>query len=214
MSKGVSLETAYSLPYLTSCRYTKKEPLEQKNNDRHIIYSNILFPVVSCDSLSYNKALIRNRIVFVGAVKEEGDMHLTSVGKMSGVEVQAYATQTCIDHPIIHQIGIVANFLFFFFVCYLSVWAGYFLQKKFPIMAINWKHGYYFLLSAILVWVGFISFIKFDTYIGMTMPFVGMTLVESVRLNYKWFVIYGYAHKENKWLYRWAKYSIYNVKRL
>ena len=207
-----SLRAVYSLPYLASCRFTKTEPSVQKTNERQIVYSNIRFPVVSYDSLSFNQSLIRNRLIVLGALKEESDMHITPVGKMSGVEVLAYVAQTSIDHPKIHHTGIVDTFLIFFLICYLSAWAGWFLQERFPVMAIYWKQGYYFLLSAILVWVGFISFIKFDTHIGLTIPFVGMALVERARLHYKWFVTYGNAHKEKKWMYRFTKNSIYHKK--
>ena len=168
------------------------------------------FPIVRYDSISHLKGLLKDKLVVVGAAKEESDMHLTPIGKMGGPEIQAYIAQSYIDHSQIQTSSIWVTILLAFFLCYLSTWIGYLILKKFPLMYLYWLQGYYFILSALLVWIGFLLFVKCDYYLKLTIPFLGFALVEQARLHYKWLISYGNAHPKKKKLYKLTKKSIYS----
>ena len=177
--------------------------------ERIIAFNNIQFPVVRYDSIAQLKGLLTGKIVIVGATHEEADMHITPIGKRPGTEIQAHIMQTCISHPHIKTTGTWFSICLAALLCLLSAWIGRRIQKKFPLMYLYWLQGYYFLLSALLVWIGFICYVKFDLYIKMTIPFVATALVEQARLHYKWIISYGKAHPEKKWLSRLTQKSIY-----
>lgn len=56
------------------------------------------FRVVQPDSILAHSELIRGKTVLFGAMKDEGDMHYTPLGKMAGTELIAYAVQTLQEH--------------------------------------------------------------------------------------------------------------------
>ena len=213
LSENCINDTLYSLANLAACRYMKCKPLTGTPNERLIVYSNTAFPIVSYDSIEQNKALLKDRIVIVGAVKEESDMHITPIGKRSGVEIQAFAIQTCIDHRDVNMVSIVISIILALILCYFTAWLGYVLIKKFPYSYLYWKEGYYFIVSALLVWVGFICFIKFNQYLRLTLPFVALALVESARLHYKCIISFGISHPRWEKFHKLCKKSIYAIKK-
>ncbi len=210
ISECLNNDTVPSIAWLSANEYKGEKNVYSNPNERLIVYSDISFPKVRYDSISHFNALLKDRLVIVGALKEEADMHLTPIGKMGGSEIQAYITQTCIDHDNVRTSSFWVTIILAIILCYLSAWIGYLIMKKFPLMYLYWLQGYYFLLSALLVWIGFILFVKYDYYMKMTIPFLGFALVEQARLHYKWIISYGNAHPKKKWLNKLTKKSIYS----
>lgn len=208
MFETLQADTVQALAPLACSKSGLKTPSLQPR-ERIIAFNNVQFPVVRYDSIAQLKGLLTGKIVFVGAVHEESDMHITPIGKRPGTEIQAHIMQTCISHPHIKTTGTWFSVCLAALLCLLSAWIGHKIQKRFPLMYLYWLQGYYFLLSALLVWIGFICYVKFDLYIKMTIPFVAMALVEQARLHYKWLISYGKAHPEKKWLSRLTQKSIY-----
>lgn len=56
------------------------------------------FTIIHPDSILQHRQEIEGRIVFFGSMAEETDMHYTPLGKIAGVELLAYATQTLLEH--------------------------------------------------------------------------------------------------------------------
>lgn len=62
------------------------------------------FNVIQPYEVLSSRDLIEGRIVFFGAMADEVDMHYTPLGKMPGVELLAYATQTLIEQKAIWRL--------------------------------------------------------------------------------------------------------------
>lgn len=84
-----------------------------------INFANTIFPVVAWDSVAAHRQLIANRIVLLGAHRQESDMHITPMGKMSGVELHAYTTQTLMNQRHTADAPLWLNLLATFVACYL-----------------------------------------------------------------------------------------------
>jgi len=202
-------DTVYSLAYYTACKYRGKQPKAEKLNKRTIVYGNIEFPVVSCDSVLLNKTLLKNRIVMVGTMTEEADMHVTPIGKMAGLKTQAYAVQSCLDHPKVTSMTKVPAIIITLIVCMIAAWGGYFTRKYSPRFFIYWNKLLYLLIGAVFVWLGFLCFVRLDYDITMVMPLLGMAFIERARLHWMWFIDYCASHPQWKRLYRFASKSLY-----
>lgn len=84
-----------------------------------INFRNVAFPVVRWDQISDNSNLIEGHIVLIGTMTEEQDMHMTPLGKMPGLELQAYSLLTLLEHKNIKTVPEWIKWIFAFFVCYL-----------------------------------------------------------------------------------------------
>ena len=84
-----------------------------------INYSPVVFRVIPFDKVYANRSLLKNKIVLVGTMTEEQDMHLTPLGKMPGVEIQAYSLLTLLEHKDIVYVSTVASIVIGFILCYI-----------------------------------------------------------------------------------------------
>lgn len=96
------------------------ESVRSLNNEELLInFKNTRFPVVSYSDIRQKQDLIDGHIVLVGTMTEEQDMHNTPLGKMSGLELQAYTLLTLLEHKGIRDIPKWLTWLIAFFFCYL-----------------------------------------------------------------------------------------------
>ena len=93
-------------------------PLDMKD-DMLIDYKPTYFRTIAYNNLENNKDFIKDKIVLVGAAKEEQDMHLSSLGKMPGVEIQAYSLLTLLEHKDIKQLSVTHSILLGLILCFL-----------------------------------------------------------------------------------------------
>lgn len=84
-----------------------------------INYSPVVFRVIPFDKVYANRSLLKSKIVLVGTMTEEQDMHLTPLGKMPGVEIQAYSLLTLLEHKDIVYVSTVASIAIGFILCYI-----------------------------------------------------------------------------------------------
>lgn len=98
----------------------EKEGKTATGNGNIIInYKPTHIPVVPFDSLQQNKNLIKDKIVLIGTLTEEQDMHLTPLGKMAGIEIQAYSLLTVLDHSDIYFLSLTDSVVIGLLLCYL-----------------------------------------------------------------------------------------------
>jgi hypothetical protein len=74
--------------------HTQDKPLPLKDEDLRINFTPTIFTIIPPDSISYYAEHIKGKIVLLGTMTDEYDMHITPMGKMAGVELLAYAGQT------------------------------------------------------------------------------------------------------------------------
>lgn len=84
-----------------------------------INYYPTVFRVIPFDKIQENRAAIKDNIVLVGTMTEEQDMHLTPLGKMSGVEVQAYSLLTLLEHNSIIYLPMIVSVIIGLIMCYI-----------------------------------------------------------------------------------------------
>ena len=200
--------TVYSLPYLTVCRYTGVQPKEQTPKQRNIEYSHTDFFTISHRDVAKYRNVIKDKIVILGTINEEADTHITPLGKMPGMKIQAFAMLSSMAHHSVRSASSASSLLLTILLCYLSAWAGVWLTRRHPITYIYWIKVYYFFVTAILVGVSFLLFTRFNYYVSLLLPLVGLALVETSRLQYKWVIMMLGKHTRLKFI----KKSIYYVK--
>lgn len=199
--------TVYSLPYLAVCRYTGVQPTEQTPKQRNIEYSHTdCFTISHRDVMKYRN-VIKDKIVILGTINEEADTHITPLGKMPGMKIQAFAMLSSMAHHRVLAASGAISLLLTILVCYFSAWVGVELMRRYPFTYIYWIKVYYFAMTAFLVGASFLLFSRFNYYISLLLPLVGLALVETSRLQYKWIVMMLSKHTHWKFI----KKSIYYV---
>lgn len=209
-SIGQSLDgtPVYSLAYVAACLYRGRKPHREEPNERIIVYGNTDFPVVQCDEVARFAPLLRDKIVILGTESTEEDSHISPVGKMAGMRIQAYSIKSYLYHDNIVQMSRLASVLLALVLCYVSAWMGYLIYKLPQPTALYVVKLYYFALAALLAWVSFICFVKFDYNVNLLYPLLGIALVEEARLHYKWMISMLQTH--TRW--KWPRRSIYQSK--
>jgi hypothetical protein len=93
--------------------------INQEDNKLVINYQHTIFPVLKYDEVLSHPEMIENHIVLVGTMTEEQDMHLTPLGKMSGLMIQAYSLNTILQQNSIIHIPWYIEWLVCFIICWL-----------------------------------------------------------------------------------------------
>ena len=129
-------------------------------NDVHSFLREVIHP----DSINHNRELIEGHVVLIGAVNELADTHYTPLGQIAGVELQAYAIQTLLEHSEVRHLNIWITALLSFVLVLIT----YFYRKGY----INWAKSRKpqmlgFLLSSTFA-VGIVLFIWTAILVGFT----------------------------------------------
>lgn len=200
-------DDAYSLPYMAACMYQGIKPTKEPINERTIVYGNTDFPVISCHEVKRFSKLLKDKLVILGTISTEEDSHITPIGKMPGMKIQAYSAQSYLNHHDIIQMSKTTSILLALLLCYFCAWIGFkLLHMPQPICLYSMKL-FYFLLAALLAWVSFICFVRFDYNINLLYPLLGVALVEESRIHYKWLIAMLQLHTKWKFPHR----SIYHL---
>ena len=166
---------------------------ESQNHDLLIDYSNVSFPVVRWDEIAENSDLIEGHIVLVGTMAEESDMHMTPVGKMPGLQVQAYSLLTLLEHRNITELPRWLTLLLFFVVCYLLeliLASLYCLLQKYPnsVVLTFLKESELlslvtmFVFTVLLYWISYCVFVNHDVLFESAILIVLVTLLFESRV--------------------------------
>ena len=119
-SLQISDEPTLGYKYSFVARIAQKVGIKAEGNKNIIInYSPESFTVIPFDKIYENRSLIKNKIVLVGTITEEQDMHLTPLGKMSGIEIQAYSLLTLLEHKDIVYTSTTTSIIIGFILCYI-----------------------------------------------------------------------------------------------
>ena len=194
----------YSMPYLAACLYQGVAPKKEETVFTQILYNDKDFLIIPADSVLQRAKFLKDRIVYLGAMYEEADMHFTPIGKLAGVKVQAFATQTILEHKSIRRMSTPTCIIFTFFLCYIStIIVGRIrrratafdtkLSERHPAMfpmdlqldrVRRVVNIYYLLLPVLLVFVSFVLFVIFGYVVQLLLPLAGIALCETVKYYY------------------------------
>lgn len=109
----------YSFPVRISMMAGHEYSSKSLSKNILINYRNVAIPVIKYDEIIENTDLIDNHIVLIGTTHEEQDMHLTPLGKMSGIKIQAYTLLTLLERKPIKSVPSWVNFIVAFLFCYI-----------------------------------------------------------------------------------------------
>ncbi len=173
-----------------------------------INYKNTKFNVVKCDEIQKKRDLIEGHVVLLGTIGEEADMHNSPLGKISGLEIQAYTLLMMLEHQHTYRIPLWLNLIFAFILCYIF---ELILHKVFILICDHQRNPFmlflkksnvmtFILLSSMLIflcWFLYYSFVKFDIVFDGTLILASIALVcesrdiyqaliSSLKTKYKW----------------------------
>lgn len=180
-------EERVSLPIQTLSVYTGRD-MSEGDATVNINFSPKEFEVIAHDEVLKHPELIQDRIVLVGAMYEDVDMHWTPAGKIAGVKLLAYGMQTLLERNEIRTLPVATMCVLSFFITlvfcyfrasYLAVTsASNSLSVRFLIGSSYALNIVLFFLTSILLGVCFIVFSLTSYSINLTwalssLPFLG-----------------------------------------
>ncbi len=137
------------------------------NGSRNLVinYCPVAFRVVPFYKVRESSHLLKDKIVLVGTMTEEQDMHLTPIGKMSGIEIQAYSLLTLLEHRDIKELSLFESFFVGLLICwiyelFLELLAHFIITRRTTMRIFLSESG---LLQTIMPMV-FLSFVVILTY--------------------------------------------------
>lgn len=201
--------TVFSFPLMVASLVD--DDIVPSDKTLHIDYSNTVFPVVKASELEKYEDLITGRVVMMGTMHEEQDMHLSPIGKMAGLEMQAFSLKTILERKMITDLPNWLNYVLAFIVCFLvelSLYAmGVFTAKfkKNTLVAFVDKSG---ILATTLVilwlvainWGGYIVFKKYGVYIDIVLILALVALLIAAREIYEAFIQSIAINHKNKYI--------------
>jgi len=149
-----------SFPWMVASRYLGEEALEPSLAKRiNINYRPTYFNVLLPDDVADHPELIRDHIILFGAMHENEDMHQSPLGKIAGLEVLAYATQTLIFHNDAKELDGWKLWLLSFFIIWLSSWVytsyrKLLLKVRPELLQLILGMSYFKMLN-LFIWMGF-----------------------------------------------------------
>lgn len=165
-----------SFPVSIASRFD--ESAAQLDNDELLInFKNVRFPVVSYDDIAEKSDLIDGHIVLVGTMTEEQDMHNTPLGKMPGLELQAYSLLTLLEHKAIRNIPKWLTWLIAFLFCYIleitiDLLSRLVEKKKSPLFVFL-KESNVVSILLLFFWVVFVCWLMFLCFVKKSLILSG-----------------------------------------
>lgn len=154
------------------------DSVDEMDDDELLInFKNVVFPVVMFDEVLDKQELIEGHIVLVGTMTEEQDMHNSPLGKMPGVELQAYSLLTLLEHKAMKKNPVWLDWLLALLVCYLmelsidALFQWVCKKDKAAIMVFLKESNVLditvlFVWMVLVCWFVFIMFAKYNTIVG------------------------------------------------
>lgn len=161
---------------------------------RLIDYSPTRFPVVRYDSVMQSRHLLKDRIVILGVMHDDMDMHYSPYGLCAGTLIQAYAVQTLLEDKRIEEAPSNIVTLVSFFVIMITQifqselyrWASrrknIFVREILKSTILN--NFINFSWIAILMWVSFYVFMRHDYYFPSKLMLLAIAMLVEARSLY------------------------------
>lgn len=195
MNVGISLGDSIwpSFAWLTAS-VSSDGIMPLRDGTEAIDFSPTRFHVISPDSITAKADLIKDRIVLIGAMRDETDKHYTPLGKISGVELQAYSIQTLLQKKSTRSMPAAVIAVLSFLIVLFTEW----LQEKYEQVAKRCKSAIIrhllstdmamgivtFVWMLILLYLFTILFAKTRVSINVGWAFSAMALLDTTRKFY------------------------------
>lgn len=190
----VNDDTIHSLSYMIASAFSKDVEIMRSIEPQFIDYSPTKFRVVPYDSIRQYKDLLEDHIVIVGAMDDDADKHFCPYGLRPGTEIQAYMTQTILEHNKKKNV----NGWIVFFVSVIIVWLTDIMQTEFQrfckrrknlvaqtlLQTALVKNIVNLIWLGILIYINFILFTFFDIYFNPAMMLVCIAVLVEAHIFY------------------------------
>lgn len=186
-------DTIYSYPTKIVSTYLNRSPesFVREDNEPYIDYTkDVKFPVIRADSIQYWKGMIKGRIVLLGCMHEEADTHFTPLGKMAGVEIQAYSVLTQLNHRELVQMSTGLGVFLGFVVSYITAIVCFIISRRLKKIQYIMIKVFLFIEMALLVWLGFYCYVHFNYNINLLYPLLAVAMTETARFYYANLILY------------------------
>ena len=205
LSQQLNDSTVYSLPYMAACLYQGKNWQKEKMNELQIMYEDVDFLTINSRDVKCEAQKLQGKLVILGAMNEEADMHFTPLGKMAGAKVLAYSIHTYLKGERVRNAGILLSLLFAFFAWGFAACMGYWIEQHLSIVFGTVAKVFNFLLGAFLIWITFEVYTHCYVNIDLLYVLLGLAMVEDLRELYA--TIIKWVAKKTQW--KFLKKSLY-----
>ena len=179
---------------LVAEQYAGEEVAPLEDKEIRINFSPLHFQIVPYYVLTRHRDLIEDRIVLLGAMKEETDMHYTPLGKMAGTELLAFGVETLLKQNEVRTLPTwllcIVSFAIVLLVVLLRKAYMTFAQNRHmlieALMATELCIGLFvFLIIAVIVWVAFILFCVFNLSINLGYAIAAIAFIYTANNLYE-----------------------------
>lgn len=188
--------------------YMGEEKVLKEDNDVKINFSPTRFTVINSSDILQHRQEIEGRLVLLGSMIDEKDMHYTPVGKMSGLKLNAYAIQTLLENkqvkvPPLWLQAIISVLLVFLtnllHLTYLKWTSGSRSPLVYHVMGSAYVLGLVtFTWIVLIMWVTFLCFCLYNVSIEIGWAIAAMAFLATSRGFYAACEDYYKLWKERK----------------
>jgi CHASE2 domain-containing sensor protein len=174
--------------------YAGNKVVTADDDDVNINFAPTNFTIIDPAEIMQCRDLIEGRIVLFGAMTDEMDMHYTPLGKIAGVELLAYATQTLLENRQIIKPGWFLHGVISLILVILTnilqiVYLGWTSKSKSPmvyhVMGSTYVLGIVtFLWIALIMWFTFLCFCLYNVNIEVGWSIAAMAFLSTSRSFY------------------------------
>jgi len=188
--------------------YAKEKVLDVTDKDVNINFHPTRFTKIDPSEILQNRAQIEGRIVLLGTLTDETDMHFTPLGKIAGVELLAYAAQSIlekeeiVEFPLWIQV-IIAVLLVILTNIMQRTYIDWTTSNNNPfiryVIGSTYVMGLFtFLWIALIMWITFLCFSLYGVNVETGWPIAAMAFLATARSFYAACEAYYKLWKEKK----------------
>lgn len=188
--------------------YAKEKVLDVTDKDVNINFHPTRFTKIDPSEILQNRAQIEGRIVLLGTLTDETDMHFTPLGKIAGVELLAYAAQSIlekeeiVEFPLWIQV-IIAVLLVILTNIMQRTYIDWTISNNNPfiryVIGSTYVMGLFtFLWIALIMWITFLCFSLYGVNVETGWPIAAMAFLATARSFYAACEAYYKLWKEKK----------------
>ncbi|MBO4720542.1 MAG: CHASE2 domain-containing protein [Prevotella sp.] len=195
LAKTVKGKLRPSMIKQLSDEYADQEIMPLEDKEININWSPIDFRVVPYDSIAEYGEYLADRVVLFGAVHDENDTHYTPHGNIPGIKLLAYGVESVVKQTTIKKspwwVDVILSLSIVLLTKYLfEVAEKYVRNHKNRFARIGLKATLAmgilrFICIAIVMYIGFIIFAKFNISINIALAIAAIAFIGSAEELYK-----------------------------
>lgn len=168
--------------------YAGEEVVPLTTRNLQINFQPTRFDIINYSEVAEHPELIEDRVVLFGAMREEGDLHYTPLGKIAGVELLAYSIQTVLNQREVKNVPDDLTWLLSFLIAMATLawtkWYVAFMNRRCSsafgkvLFTSSIIMGFLkFLWMALFTFTGFLLFQLFDVSLNLGWGFSGIAFL-------------------------------------